>query len=504
MTGRGVLFYTEEAMSSYLSIDFKRQSWPKAWLSSVVVAMAVLTLWVISLLVFGFSLPLYAVAMLIIALAVFVRPVAGLPVVILGTMWFERWFTLQPIVLGDQTYKLYPLDLVMFATAAGFLFHQAFGHEKRKLHLRTIDAWLMVFIVLCMAFLLFSVTNASADAALAFSAFKNYAFYALLFWLVAITVQTHEDLRLIMKTCLAGGLGILVFVAIGLARGEGLWTEYTPLSTEGVRLLAFPHAFYLSLALVMSLVLLLYRLRPEKASLFIMWAQLAGVIGSLMRHIWISLAMVAAVIWAMVPAMRKKHLIRFFAKNAAVVTVLLVMLTFVVTIFPLSDLSLRIRDVSDPLYMRARSLVNSAADSSARWRIFAWRAAQESFVQQPLFGIGYGQELSIDFETYRRVVPIRELHNSLLVLIVQMGLVGTIAFGGLLYQAFAAQWRAWRGKGLLWPYQLAFFSAWLLFLFASLWQPYFETNLTGIFFWILLGLMAVSCVLDETQPSTRS
>ncbi len=490
-------------MPSLLSINFKRQSWPKPWLSSVTAAMVVLTLWVVSLLWVGFSLPLYAPVISVIALIVFIRPAAGLPVIILGTMWFERWFTLQPIVLGDQIYKLYPLDMVMFATAAGFLFHQAFGHEKRRLRLSAIDGWLLVFIALCAAFMLFSITSASADTALAFSAFKNYAFYGLLFWLVAVTVQTREDLQLALKTLLAGGFGILVFVLIGLARGEGLWTEYTPLSTEGVRLLAFPHAFYLSLVLVISLVLLLYRLRPERASLFIMWAQLVGVIGSLMRHIWISLAMVAACIWLLVPPTSKKHLVRFFAKNAAVITVLLVMLVFIITVFPLSDLSLRIRDVSDPLYLRARSLVHSAADSSAQWRLFAWRAAQESFLQHPIVGIGYGQELSIEFDTYRRVVPIRELHNSLLVLIVQMGVVGMFVFGGLMYQAVAAMWRSWRGKGLLWPYQLALFSAWLLFLFAALWQPYFETNLTGIFFWILLGLLVMSWKLDDDQPHLR-
>jgi len=484
-------------MSNFLRIDFKKDVWPKSWLTAVTIGVGALTLWVISLLTIGFSLPLFALAMVTICLAVFFQPSAGLAVMILGTMWFERWFTLQSIVLGDQTYKLYPLDIVMFATVAGFVFHQAFGKQKRALTLGRIDAWIIAFIVACTGYAFISISNASVDASLAISAFKNYAFYAFLFWLVQVTVQNREDLILAMRTFLVGGIGILFFVLVGFARGEGLWTEYTPLSTEGVRLLAFPHAFYLCLALVISLVLLVYRLRPERASLFIMWGQLVGVIGSLMRHLWGSLLAVAIILWFVLPRVAKQYLLKFFAKNAAVIAMLVVTIGFIVTVFPLSDLSLNIRDITSPLYSRARSLANSAADSSARWRIFAWRAAQESFVANPLFGIGYGQELSIDFETYQRVIPIRDLHNSYLVLLVQMGLLGAIVFVGILWQAAKAFWRAWHGKGLLWPYQLAFASAWLVFLLASVWQPYFETNLTGIFFWILLGLLMASFRLDE-------
>lgn len=490
-------------MSAYLRLNFRDMHWPKLWLGTLVLAMATIALWVVSLFIFGFSFPIFLLAMAAVSALVFVRPEIGLSVIILSTMWFERWFTLQPIVLGDQVYKLYPLDIVMTVAFLGFLFHQAFGRLRRHVFTGKLDVAILVFMVISVIYLLYSLVGGGAETSLAFSAFKNYAFYAVLFWLVALSVQNRADLVLHMRMLLVGGFGILAFVFIGLARGEGLWTEYTPLSTEGVRLLAFPHAFYLSLVLIISLVLLMYRLRPERASLFIMWAQLVGVIGSLMRHIWVSLALVAAMVWLLVPKTPKKNMYRFFARNAAVVALLGVLLVFIVTIFPLSSLSLNIREVTGPLYARARSLVHSAADSSARWRIYAWRAAQESIIDHPIAGIGYGQELSIDFETYFRVIPIRDLHNSYLVLAVQMGLLGALSFAALIYLPTRRMITAWRAKGLFWPYQLAFFSALMLFLLAALWQPYFETNLTGIFFWILLGLLAVSFHYDEISPSTR-
>lgn len=476
-----------------------KSAFPRQWAISIALSLSFIAVWVTALLWFGFSWPLYLVMITLTCAAVFVTPTAGLPIIILATMWFERWFTLQPIVLGDQIYKLYPLDIVLIFTAISLFFHFAFGKNRRAIPWRRMETGLLVFIAVCVLYFLASVTLVQSDSALAFSAFKNYAFYALLYFIVVASVRNTDDLRNLLKILFIGGLGIILFIVIGVVRGEGLWTEYTPLSTSGVRLLAFPHAFYLCLVLLISLVLFLYRLRPERTTLVLMWVQLFGVLGSLMRHLWISLAAVSAVVFVLLPSLLKKSLLRFFGKNLAVVSLAVVSLAFFMMVFPLSDATFKLQSITDPLYRRARSLVNTAADSSAQWRFFAWRAAQESFIDHPVLGIGYGRDLTIDFETYRRVVPIRELHNSYLVLLVQMGMVGLATFGYLLYRVCASVLKAYRGKGILWPYQLALFSAWLMFMAAAVWQPYFETNLTGIFFWILTGLLMVSLRLEEEE-----
>lgn len=484
-----------------LMLSFQDQAAPsREWMAGLVISLAVLSLWVLSLLTIGFSLPIYLASMLTISAFVFFSPTIGLPLIILGTMWYERWFTLEPIVLGDQLVKLYPLDVVFVVTGLALLFHQSFGKRKWQLRFEKVEIVLLLFIVLCTLYLLFGFFSGGVDQALNVSAFKNYAFYALLYFLVVLTVRSLDDLKLMMKTLLAGGFGIIVFVVIGLLRGQGLWTEFTPLSTTGVRLLAFPHAFYLSVILILTTVLFVYRLRPERATIMTMWLQLIGVLGSLMRHLWIGLLVTVGIIFLVLPKKAKQLMIKFFAKNFAVITLFFVALAFVFTVFPLSGLSLQLQEVTDPLYSRARSLTRSAADSSARWRFFAWRAAQESFVENPIFGIGYGRELTIDFDTYRVVVPIRELHNSFLVLLVQMGLLGFLLFTVLLWQMTKLFWTSIQNRGLLWPYQLAFAGALFLFLSSAFWQPYFETNITGIFFWILLGLFvsSVRCRDGET------
>lgn len=490
----------------YLSVIFgnKERPSPRQWVISIASAMALIVFWAVALLWFGFSWPLYLLMILVVCGIVFLTPTAGLPIIILSTMWFERWFTLQSIVLGDQIYKLYPLDIVLITTGLGLIFHAAFGKERQPLQMRRSEIGLLAFCAICFLYFVASITAIQADTSLAVSAFKNYAFYAMLYFIVLYSVRTIDDLREMVKIFIAGGMGIITFIAIGTLRGQGLWTEYTPLSTEGVRLLAFPHAFYLCLVLLITMVLFIYRLRPERSTISLLWVQLFGVVGSLMRHLWISLFGVTAIVFAMISRRLKKEMLRFFGKNFAVVTLAAVCIVFLMLMFPFSGATFQLQQITDPLFNRAVSLLNSAADSSALWRIYAWRAAKESFFDHPVFGIGYGQDLTIDFETYRRVVAIRELHNSYLVLLVQMGIVGVISFGYFVWRLLVGVWKAYQGKGILWPYQLAFFSAWLLFMSAALWQPYFETNLTGIFFWILAGLLMVSLRLEADNVETRS
>lgn len=483
---------------SSLAIRFfhpKEQS-KKQWVATVLFGTTILALWVVSLLGIGFNLIIYTICMLAVCGLVFVTPRAGLPIILLGTMWFERWFTLQPIVLGDVIVKIYPLDFVFIATCLGLLFHHLFGRKKLKLTVKKIELILIGFIGLCLIYLARAFVDGLADNSLAISSFKNYAFYAGLYFLVSLTVTNLHQLKQIIKVLLIGGWGIILFIAIGFIRGQGLWTEYTPLSTDGIRLLAFPHAFYLSIVLVISLVFLTYRLLPYRVALFTMWIQLAGVLGSLMRHLWLALFSVAIFLFLVLPKKAKAIMMRFFAKNVALVFFVSVVIAFLFVIFPFASTTDKLQSITDPLVNRATSLARSAADSSARWRFFAWRAARESITDYPIQGVGYGRELVVEFDTYRVTIPMRDLHNSLLVLVVQMGLIGGLVFLYLLWTTFVHVYRSWRNRGMYFPYHIAFFSALMLFLLSSLTQPYFETNLTGIFFWILLGLFIVSLRIE--------
>ena len=106
--------------------DQKNSDKQRQWNIMLTTALALLTLWVVSVINFGFSLPVYLLTMVFISIMIFLTPTLGLPVIILATMWFQRWFTLEPIVFGDQIYKIYPLDVVFLMTIFALFFHHIF------------------------------------------------------------------------------------------------------------------------------------------------------------------------------------------------------------------------------------------------------------------------------------------------------------------------------------------------------------------------------------------
>ena len=156
---------------NFLALVFneKESQTPKQWIIGIALAMTVMGLWVVSLLTVGFNLALYILMILIVSALVFVLPTTGLPIIILATMWYERWFTLQPIVFGDQIYKLYPLDVVFIMAIFGFVFHQAFGRQKRRIKIDRMGLVLLIFFTLTFLYLMWAFISGQSDNALAIS-----------------------------------------------------------------------------------------------------------------------------------------------------------------------------------------------------------------------------------------------------------------------------------------------------------------------------------------------
>src|SRR3989344_8774587 len=183
-------------------------------------------------------IPMFFVALL--------RPKAGLSAILILTVLFERFFTLEALQFGRSIIKLYPLDMVLFGVYGGML-AKIFLNRTPFLWKQT-DVWLMGFFVLATLYFGASFFGFGNNTfAVAFSTWKNYVFYGMLFFVVPILCEKIDDLRQLIRYFLFAVIVGIVFVIIGVVKGNGLWTEFTPLSTEGVRLLAFPHAFYFSL-----------------------------------------------------------------------------------------------------------------------------------------------------------------------------------------------------------------------------------------------------------------
>jgi hypothetical protein len=264
----------------------------------------------------GFSFFLFMVTVPLSAGLAFFFPRAGFAAAMVTTILFERFFALSPMIIGDVVYKLYPLDIILASVFLSALL--VFLYEgKTFFRFRFSDRFLFGFFVLVTGIFLATVFGWNdTSLAIAFSTWKNYVFYGLTVFFLGGMLRKKEDFVSFGKLFLVGTAFATIFLLIGILRGEGLWTEYTPLSTSGTRFLAFPHAFYFSLALlVLLLPLPLWLNKASRQKQFFMSlfsaVLVCGILGSLMRHLWLGLGGASLVSFLVSPLIFGKAFLGF-------------------------------------------------------------------------------------------------------------------------------------------------------------------------------------------------
>lgn len=436
----------------------------------------------------GFNLPVYLAAMIPAAYIAFSYPKAGLFAMVFLTFIFERFFTLVPVVVSRTEYKIYPIDLLIIAALLGTLAYALKG--KIRIKLGRADVLILIFIILAIVYGISSAALFGGDAALSASSAKNYSFYAILFFLASFLIREKEDFRNLAGFAFAGGVGIIIFIIFGVANGEGLWSQYTPLSTDGVRTLAFTHAFYLCMASIAAFAYVLLEkkdswLNKVFAVSIPLWA--VGIVGSMMRHLWISLAV--AVIFVLLASASKmtENSLKLVVRYIVTGIVLAVSVFYISSVIPNSSLSAKLSHVTGTVSQRFTSISNSA-DESIFWRGVAWKEAVKRYSESPLLGIGFGKKISVEIGSYRDFVEVRNIHNSFLVLLVQMGLAGIMLLSLAVFLLAKGMRDLFAAKeaGMV---EIAVTGILFLHVVAFFFQPYLETNLLGIFFWINLGLI---------------
>lgn len=448
----------------------------------------------------GFSPIVYS--LFLIASLIFILPshLLGIYIIIFMTMIFERWFSLSPLVTDHIIYKLYPLDIIMIITVLGWILNQM-KNSTNKIFFKFPEKILILFIVLNLAYLIKSFFDINADTAIAFSTFKNYAIYPLLYFLIIYSIQTKKQLKNIVHLILLAGVFIISFIIIGLMRGEGLWTEYTPLSTSGIRFLAGTHAFYLMIATILALSLLAFdrfKNRGFISMIIIVW--LIGILLSLMRHLWLSLFVGLLTLLMLIPIINRKNLIKSSSKSGLIILTILTLFFLTINLFPLQNFSQSIDAAYSTVNQRIVSIISGSQDTSINWRINFWNVAKKSWLDSPITGLGFGKKLPLDLGQWQTFEEIRNIHNSPLAITIQMGLIGIGLFGLFIIASILGNLKYIFKNEELKPYYFGLLAAAVAVLFASLFQPYLETNLTGIFLWILLGLLRTSIIIYK-QPS---
>ncbi|MFA6594430.1 MAG: O-antigen ligase family protein [Candidatus Buchananbacteria bacterium] len=426
----------------------------------------------------------------------------GFCLLITLTMLFERFFTLTGLVIDRDVYKFYLLDVIMALSFGALAVQHFILQKKRQLLWGWPETFLACFMLLVAAYLFRSLFDINAKFEVAFSSFKNYFFYPLLYFFTVLTVQTPKRLKQVSQLIMLNGVFLIVFLLIGFARGAGLWTEFTPLSTAGVRYLAGTHAFYLLIAALIGVSLLAFnRLRHQGLGLLILTLWSLGIIVSLMRHLWLAAIIGLAALFVLMPYQNKKFISRQAIKAGLLVASLALVAVLAANLAyfnPTTENAAgNVRNVSE----RLLSLGNLSEDTSASWRLDLWKDAQQVWQTNPIWGIGFGHTILIDTGDYQSFEEIRNIHNSPLAIMVQMGLAGLIVFILFFLAVFACSWRPVYANFDLIPYYLGIAAAALIFLFASCFQPYLETNLMGIWFWILLGLLRSATIINKNNDA---
>lgn len=446
-----------------------------------------MSFFILAYLAVGFVWPLYLLA---VGAGFFISvfyPKSGVLSVIFLTMIFERFFTLQPLFIGKEEYKLYPLDVVLVGVIAGLFlqrFRKSFSFSfcrAKKEHCA-----LAGFIVLNVIYFAASVEMLGADYAISFSTLKNYAFYSLMYFVMIALVKEKKDIEEIAQFFFLGAVGIIMFIFLGLIRGEGLWSEYTPLSTSGVRTLAFPHGLYLTLAFAAAFLYKIFYhkhvLRPPW--LFFVW--LTGILGTMMRHLWIGLAVSLSIVYFMLKLHGKQGYQREALQLAGLLFFCAVTFFYIASLFPQSHFSSLTTSAIESLGERVYSLENLSGDESYSWRNLVWNSAWQKYKQHPVLGIGTGQKVSVESGSYHDFVEIKNIHNSYLSILVQLGIMGFAVFFYFLAVNIYALIKSLLNEAYA-GYKFAILGIIGVYIIGFAFQPYLETNVLAIFFWMSLG-----------------
>ena len=437
---------------------------------------------------FGFYLPLYILVAVLGLIIATVSPRAGIYALVVLMLIFANFFSLQSIIINNIEYKFYLLDIIFIGILFGIFLRILAG--KIKIKIRLVDVLLIAFLALTIIYFFVSVFYLDAFFHPAFSSLKNYMFYPLLYFAIYALFTHREYWNRFFKFLMVGATGIIGFIVYGVINGKGLWTEITPLTTAGARILDFNHAFYLTAMCLVGLVYVLYKKDLlTKYFYFLLPVFAIGIIGSLMRHLWIALLLALLFLYLILYKQRKKIFRKVFAKYLAIGLMIFSIVFLLVNLLPFSKISHDYFSLQNDVAIRAISVVNRQ-DTSIAWRNTVWQGVWKQYQQNLIFGLGFGRRIFINMGGYSDYIELRNIHNSWLAIFVQMGLLGIallFSFIFLLMKKVLSKKQVILTKKLS-IIKLSTMSILVLCLVAFLFQPYLEANFFSWLFWINLGL----------------
>ena len=443
-----------------------------------------ISIFIIPNIFFSFNIALYIFALGFASLFILKIPEVGLYTIILCTMIYERYFTLQPIIWDMNIYKIYPIDVLITITFISIIIHYFIKNKKTKFNFTHLEISALIFFAATIIGLIYSLII-NFDKTLIFATFKNYS-YLLILFLTIFTIKTKKQFKNIINIFLAGGIFLILFIFYGLLSGNGLWSEFTP----GTRFLAQTHTYFLLLPVFLTIVYLSYgqNIFGKIKTKLILLIQTTGIIAGLHRHLWLSFLAGLTTIFILLNKARRKK----FLKNILIIifiALVIFLIWFWINLLLNNTVDVNAVSYFKKLSERFESLYQFTPykmEEAAGWRLKAWQEGIKQLLKNPILGTGFGKILHVDFRGFTSTVEIRGLHNDFLGILIQLGILGFIPFIFINYYTIKYFRKLYKLNN---PELIALFAFYIATLVGIFFALYLVTNMLNIFYWITIGLI---------------
>lgn len=467
---------------------------------------------------------LTAVAWLIFAVSAFRQPHAAFVSILLSVMLFERWFALDALHVGGAVLKLYSLDIALgivflavvvpriYAMRAAQWFRLIAERVKAQARWQKTVHWLVLWWALYITCIGLMHAAFGGSFGTLFSAWKNYAFYSVLYvfavYFYAISNEAKDHIRIAIHTILGGGLLLFIFPIIGIMQGQGVWAEFTPLSTSGVRLVAATHTFFLSMLFIAAVALRLEgsrvhdKLRRLYLNPYFTIVLICFMLIGMYRNVWVGMGIT---VFALSILLHRAHVfkVRDIVGPAVAFGVMLAVLGSTVLwyygerhVATVANEVPIVTSIGSRL-QSALSVFGAQYDESSGWRVTVWRESIEywtsgtstDIAKNVLFGTGLGTSITFTYNNFLQDVAIKSVHNDWLSFMVQGGIFALVFMVAIVsvmtYNGFRIAYRERSAIHAMIAGMIIFFSV------AAFFGAYFVINIFGMWFWVLLGLIHI-------------
>ncbi len=455
---------------------------------------------------FGYYyLPLFLLAVVINYLVIFKKPDIGIYIIVIATFIVERFFTWAPIFFAGREIKIYLLDFLILATVLGIIRNRR-NYNFKILTQNKLSQSVAIFLLIAIFGFLRSLIDLDLDIGLGLATLKNF-FYAIFYFLAVLIFNQKDKILYLVRLILICGLFLTFFVFFGYATGHGLWSDITP----GVRLVAAPHAaylvtvFFLGFAFWLKQEYIFQDLKRKNILMkflpFILLVQIAGFMGGMFRHLWMGFLVGLIIFLILLKKLVRKKLFKFVLFLFLII-ILVLALWYWFNALVGSEARLTDNYYLNSFFSRSQTLFeldDDKIESSFGWRLAVSGQGWQEFLKSPWLGIGLGGKIRFTFRNWEQIIEVRTMHNDLVGIIMQFGILGIVSFFMIIFINFQMLVRIYKNH----DQKLSAIGLWLIGFFAVqlvaiIFSLYFSSNMISLFFWLFLGLTTALFKLIKT------